>query len=315
MGIWATPFASLKAAKKFSLLMSKPWIAQVKKAEYGYIAKVNGLIQLWGSDSTVDYLDAIASKKRKDFDIRKILKEDVKSYTLYICDVIPFAEISGSPLDALRSDKIQGLKIINQVRKSMDLKPIPHLLVLNESQKSFQILHDIFKTNKVSLLYRNFLVYEKAKTYDLWIGIPKKYLNKTFNVGEFQIKSKSKKSTDVLKQIKKLPFVIEVKSVNSSYSNSIKVLVIFKGSRAKDVEDLDGNETLKTSYHLIYNKDNSNKFWEALIQKSQVKISFGRIGATPRKQVKQFASKELALAFLSKKLKEKLSKGYIDHQN
>tara|TARA_B100000029_G_scaffold105640_1_gene96257 strand:- start:2 stop:220 length:219 start_codon:yes stop_codon:yes gene_type:complete len=62
-------------------------------------------------------------------------------------------------------------------------------------------------------------------------------------------------------------------------------------------------------------KDNvSNKFWEINLQKSQVNLTYGRIGiknpATIEKKFTGKSASEDAKKFAEKKINEKLRKGY-----
>ena len=59
----------------------------------------------------------------------------------------------------------------------------------------------------------------------------------------------------------------------------------------------------------------SNKFWEISQKGILVKVVFGRIGIqNPQEQIKEFINDQEAKKFADKKIKEKINKGYIEHQ-
>lgn len=85
MGVWSFPFVDVKTARKFAQKMSTPWMATVYWDEeyegYNWTAKGLGGIgaaSLYGSDILWDYLFEIATKKKKDFDIRPYITECLK---------------------------------------------------------------------------------------------------------------------------------------------------------------------------------------------------------------------------------------------
>jgi len=59
----------------------------------------------------------------------------------------------------------------------------------------------------------------------------------------------------------------------------------------------------------------SNKFWEISQKGILVKVVFGRIGIqNPQEQIKEFINEQEAKKFADKKIREKINKGYIQHQ-
>ncbi len=59
---------------------------------------------------------------------------------------------------------------------------------------------------------------------------------------------------------------------------------------------------------------NSYKFWDIKIVCKDVIVSYGRIGIkSPAVNTKNFSSKEEAKKYFEKKIKEKISKGYLEH--
>ncbi|GAB1511288.1 DUF4132 domain-containing protein [Actinophytocola sp. KF-1] len=63
---------------------------------------------------------------------------------------------------------------------------------------------------------------------------------------------------------------------------------------------------------LEYIGGGSAKFWEGVVQGSDVVVSWGRIGTDGQSKRKEFASAEAAGAFLAKQADEKIKKGYTD---
>ena len=61
-------------------------------------------------------------------------------------------------------------------------------------------------------------------------------------------------------------------------------------------------------------KDNiSNKFWKINLKKTQMIITFGKIGIkNPVSQLRKFDSKEEAKKYAERKIREKTNKGYIE---
>jgi len=57
--------------------------------------------------------------------------------------------------------------------------------------------------------------------------------------------------------------------------------------------------------------DQSNKFWQYDVNENMVKIKWGRIGGSSQEQTKQFPTTSQLDNFISKKVSEKLAKGYI----
>jgi predicted DNA-binding WGR domain protein len=57
----------------------------------------------------------------------------------------------------------------------------------------------------------------------------------------------------------------------------------------------------------------ASKFWEVTVDGSKISIRFGKIGvANGQTTVKEFDSKEEALAQVEKLIKEKTKKGYVE---
>ena len=61
-------------------------------------------------------------------------------------------------------------------------------------------------------------------------------------------------------------------------------------------------------------KDNiSNKFWKINLKKTQMIITFGKIGIkNPVSQLRKFDSNEEAKKYAERKIREKTNKGYIE---
>jgi|TARA_B100001094_G_scaffold78331_1_gene74616 predicted DNA-binding WGR domain protein len=79
---------------------------------------------------------------------------------------------------------------------------------------------------------------------------------------------------------------------------------------------INNNKKEKTMRHFEY-KDlttNSYKFWDIKVISKEVVVSYGRIGIeNPAVNTKKFSSKEEAKKYFEKKIKEKTSKGYVEH--
>ncbi len=82
LGIWKLPWENKKIAQKFALRMKTPWIAKVfyeQEDDFGmYRWKAKDLAFMggvYGADDLWDYLSEVSEKKKKDFDIRKCVKE------------------------------------------------------------------------------------------------------------------------------------------------------------------------------------------------------------------------------------------------
>ena len=63
---------------------------------------------------------------------------------------------------------------------------------------------------------------------------------------------------------------------------------------------------------LEYIGGSSAKFWEGVVQGTDVVVSWGRIGTDGQSKRKEFASAEAAEAFLAKQVEDKVKKGYTD---
>ena len=57
---------------------------------------------------------------------------------------------------------------------------------------------------------------------------------------------------------------------------------------------------------------NNNKFWNVIVNGTQVATEYGRVGERPQKTVKDFTSERAADTFASKKISEKKEKGYSE---
>lgn len=66
----------------------------------------------------------------------------------------------------------------------------------------------------------------------------------------------------------------------------------------------------KTYLELSESDGVSHKFYEVVVNGTQVSIRYGRIGAQGQTQVKNYPTPEKALAEATKKINEKLKKGY-----
>ena len=59
---------------------------------------------------------------------------------------------------------------------------------------------------------------------------------------------------------------------------------------------------------------NSYKFWEISLIVNKVKVKFGRIGIqNPAENEKSFTNKDRAKKYCEKKIREKISKGYVEN--
>ncbi len=59
---------------------------------------------------------------------------------------------------------------------------------------------------------------------------------------------------------------------------------------------------------------NSHKFWEISLNANKVLVKYGRIGIkNPAKSEKELDSKDQAKKYYEKKIREKISKGYIEN--
>ena len=79
MGTWAIPYDSAERAKRLKKRMAKPWIAKVTfGGEYYYPLFPDK--DLIGDDFLYEQLDKKANKSKKDFDIRPIVKKELKRW-------------------------------------------------------------------------------------------------------------------------------------------------------------------------------------------------------------------------------------------
>ena len=59
---------------------------------------------------------------------------------------------------------------------------------------------------------------------------------------------------------------------------------------------------------------NSHKFWEISLNANKVLVKYGRIGIqNPAKSEKELDSKDQAKKYYEKKIREKISKGYVEN--
>ena len=61
-----------------------------------------------------------------------------------------------------------------------------------------------------------------------------------------------------------------------------------------------------------FSEGTSNKFWEISVQRVEVTVRFGRIGAAGQTQVKAFADHAAAQKHATKLIGEKTRKGYVE---
>ena len=127
MGTLHLPFYDKKSAKAFKKYMAKPWIAKVcwNDEWNNYHWDAGDFTLLYSDDDMGMYLDEVAKKKKKDFDIRPYVKEMLK----------PTVEWASDQLE-LKYD----LSSLNLVRESLGMKPLSKNGKLNPAKKPFLIL-------------------------------------------------------------------------------------------------------------------------------------------------------------------------------
>jgi hypothetical protein len=124
MGIIAIPFDTVPKAKRFKRRMSKPWIAKVsKEKDEDYYIWNHPDRDLVGGDNLWDWFDSTADKKKKDFDIRPFVKEEVRAW-LDVSDPTSL----GEPLEAINIVReTVGLKKFDPNKKVSITEPIKFL--------------------------------------------------------------------------------------------------------------------------------------------------------------------------------------------
>lgn len=294
MGIAAVPYGDLNSAKKFKKYMAKPWIARVSyEEEYNdYTWDAGEFDLLFSSDDMGMYLDEVAAKKKKDFDIRKYVKEILK----------PMVEWESYQLE-LRRD----LKCLNLVRESLGLKVLPKDRKFNQAQKTYSYLRKLFVENRCEIAGESLDIIKKATLYSLsGTSVPRKYIGKSFNHAEFRFS----KAKDPLKLLKGLKFITD-KDYDSKYK---RLKIFFKDAKASELKGdfAEVKTPLKTEARLRLQEGKSDKYWIAKVVKNELRVKFGRMGTNGRESIKEFATRKDALAELLKKVQEKKKKGYND---
>lgn len=126
MGVTAIPYDTVAKAKRFKTRMSKPWIAKVVKEKIDedvYFRPNYSGWDLVGSDSLLDGLDATADRLKKDFDIRPLVKREVRAW-LNVTD--PTSQ--GDPLEAVNIVRVAvGLPVFDPAKVSKKTAPISFL--------------------------------------------------------------------------------------------------------------------------------------------------------------------------------------------
>ena len=137
MGIAYLPFQDKKSAKAFKKHMAKPWIAEVENDGEGCFHWDAGeLTALYSDDDMGMYLDEIANKKKKNFDVRPYVKEVLK----------PIVEWVSYQLELK-----YGLESLNLVRESLGMKPLSKKRQLNQTQKTFTYIRKLLIKNKFKI--------------------------------------------------------------------------------------------------------------------------------------------------------------------
>ena len=200
MGTLHLPFYDEASAKAFKKYMAKPWIAKVYWDDdiNNYRWDTGEFVHLYSDDDMGMYLDEIADKKRKDFDIRPYVKDKLK----------PIVEWASCQLE-LKHD----LTSLNLVREALGMKPLSKKRKLNPTQKTFAYIRDLLVANKFKVSSNELYVIKKVrKNWSYWtsrslIYVPKKYLGKSVNHGEIYFTPSRGANLKVLLFIRKLNFI------------------------------------------------------------------------------------------------------------
>jgi DNA ligase 1 len=64
-----------------------------------------------------------------------------------------------------------------------------------------------------------------------------------------------------------------------------------------------------------FTEGTSNKFWEAVVDRNRVTVSYGRIGTSGQTETKSFPDSAAAQKHADKKIQEKINKGYMEIGN
>ncbi len=126
MGVSAIPYDTVAKAKRFKTRMSKPWIAKVTKEKIDkhvyYRSDYSGW-DLVGSDSLGEGLDATADRLKKDFDIRPLVKREVRAWLN-----VPDPTSHGDPIEAINIVRVAvGLPVFDLTKVSKKTAPISFL--------------------------------------------------------------------------------------------------------------------------------------------------------------------------------------------
>jgi predicted DNA-binding WGR domain protein len=92
----------------------------------------------------------------------------------------------------------------------------------------------------------------------------------------------------------------EIEQVKATETESAKPVI---------AQPIESGDVLITRY-LEFHDEKSSKFWEATVQQTRYTAHYGRIGTIGQKQIKDFATPELAKQEAEKMIREKLAKGY-----
>ena len=288
------PFDDKNRAKTFKKHMVKPWIAEVyldDESEF-YRWDAGDFTRLYSDDDMGMYLDEIAERKKKNFDIRPYVKEKLK----------PIIEWASSQLEEY------DLSSLNLVRESLGMKPISKDRKLGSAKKTFSYIKNLLVENKFKISSSELYTINKVrKNWTYWtsktvINVPKKYLGKSISYGEIIM---HRRRGNPLKILSGLKFINEKK-----YTSNPKMLsFFFRNANSSEMKNSSYNSKV-TSACLKFEEGKSDKFWIAKVVKSELHIRFGRTGTKGRNSVKQFKSRIEAKAGLYKKISEKKKKGY-----
>lgn len=294
MGVASLPFDDLKTAKKFKTLMSKPWVCDVVyDEEYDiYSHEDNGYSLFFSSDDLGAYLDEVAEKKKKPFDIRKYMTEILKPHVEWLSYQLEV------PYD---------LKALNTVRETLNLKKLTKGLKPNPSQKTLSSIIDLLKTNGYSIKHNELYIIKKnQKSINYSIRpVPKSLMGKSLNFSRILLKE----NKDPSKLLKKIDFIFKV-----NYEKQIKALeFFFENANKKQLDLIDPKiQSFKgKSIELKHKSGQSDKYWRAKVKGAELQTEFGRTGHKPRTNLKKFKSPTEAQKALMDLTAQKKKKGYV----
>jgi predicted DNA-binding WGR domain protein len=260
---------------------------------------------VYGADDLFDYLNESADRKKKDFDIRKMVKECLQYQTWWYENNIGIA-------DGLKVN----LNAFNIVRESIGEKPFAKGC-LTPGQKTFRILQETLTAEKIRILSSEYLYLKRGRKWNISESIPNAFSAKSINYGRFTLST----SKNVRKILAELPFVRKV-IVRKMRKNEKAVSVFFlKAGKShlterRTVQPAQPKKRttvgeIKLRGVMCTKKDGtSDKFWQATIQDSTVTVRFGRAGTKGRESVKVFEEEDEAWEYYFNKIGEKKKKGY-----